>query len=190
MAGFRLECMAGFVGIRSGCYADTISRGSTASPPSCCCSRPPPSCSASRSPCALLAWRPSGLALERLECRGFPRTGGQHQARQGALIGAHRWHRGARQRPRPHASSTTGASRSTPTPSNALSDRSPSIARMHSAPAPTAGAEHWATIASLIETCKLIGVEPHAYLADIISRIVQWPSAEPPLYAVCFRLHK
>jgi len=24
----------------------------------------------------------------------------------------------------------------------------------------------------LIETCKLIGVEPHAYLADVITRIV------------------
>jgi len=35
-----------------------------------------------------------------------------------------------------------------------------------------AGAEHWATAASLIETCKLIGVEPHAYLADVITRIV------------------
>ena len=34
------------------------------------------------------------------------------------------------------------------------------------------GGEHWAVIASLIETCKLIGVEPHAYLADIITRIV------------------
>jgi transposase len=34
------------------------------------------------------------------------------------------------------------------------------------------GAEHWATIASLIETCKLIGVEPYAYLADVITRIV------------------
>jgi hypothetical protein len=34
------------------------------------------------------------------------------------------------------------------------------------------GAEHWAVIASLIESCKLLGVEPHAYLADIISRIV------------------
>jgi transposase len=34
------------------------------------------------------------------------------------------------------------------------------------------GAEHWATIASLIETCKLIDVEPHAYLADVITRIV------------------
>lgn len=30
----------------------------------------------------------------------------------------------------------------------------------------------WAVIASLIETCKLIGVEPHAYLADVITRIV------------------
>jgi transposase len=34
------------------------------------------------------------------------------------------------------------------------------------------GAEHWATIASLIESCKLNGVEPHAYLADVIARIV------------------
>ena len=34
------------------------------------------------------------------------------------------------------------------------------------------GAEHWAVIASLMETCKLNGVEPQAYLADVISRIV------------------
>jgi transposase len=34
------------------------------------------------------------------------------------------------------------------------------------------GAEHWAIIASLIETCKLSGVEPHAYLADVITKIV------------------
>ena len=34
------------------------------------------------------------------------------------------------------------------------------------------GGEHWAVIASLIETCKLIGVEPHAYLTDVITRIV------------------
>src|SRR6202007_896610 len=34
------------------------------------------------------------------------------------------------------------------------------------------GAEHWAVIASLIETCKLTGVEPHSYLADVITHIV------------------
>jgi transposase len=34
------------------------------------------------------------------------------------------------------------------------------------------GGEHWAIIASLIETCKLTGVEPHAYLTDVITRIV------------------
>src|ERR1700728_573491 len=34
------------------------------------------------------------------------------------------------------------------------------------------GGEHWAVIASLIETCKLNGVEPYAYLADVISKIV------------------
>jgi hypothetical protein len=34
------------------------------------------------------------------------------------------------------------------------------------------GGEHWAAVASLIETCKLCGVEPNAYLADVITRIV------------------
>lgn len=34
------------------------------------------------------------------------------------------------------------------------------------------GAEHWAVIASLIATCKLNGVEPYGYLADVITRIV------------------
>ncbi|HEY0293103.1 MAG TPA: IS66 family transposase [Hansschlegelia sp.] len=34
------------------------------------------------------------------------------------------------------------------------------------------GGEHWAVVASLIETCKLCGVDPFAYLADVITRIV------------------
>ena len=34
------------------------------------------------------------------------------------------------------------------------------------------GGEHWAVIASLIETCKLCNVEPRNYLASIITRIV------------------
>jgi transposase len=34
------------------------------------------------------------------------------------------------------------------------------------------GAEHWAVVASLIETCKLNGVEPLGYLADVLTRIV------------------
>ena len=34
------------------------------------------------------------------------------------------------------------------------------------------GGEHWAVIASLIETCKLTGVEPQAYLTDVITKIV------------------
>jgi hypothetical protein len=32
--------------------------------------------------------------------------------------------------------------------------------------------ERWAAIASLIETCKLTGVNPHGYLTDVISKIV------------------
>jgi hypothetical protein len=34
------------------------------------------------------------------------------------------------------------------------------------------GAEHWAVIASLIETCKLNSVDPHAYLSDTLTKIV------------------
>ena len=34
------------------------------------------------------------------------------------------------------------------------------------------GGEHWAIVASLIETCKLAGIDPQTYLADVIARIV------------------
>jgi transposase len=34
------------------------------------------------------------------------------------------------------------------------------------------GGEHWAIIASLIETCKLNAVDPQSYLTDVITRIV------------------
>jgi transposase len=34
------------------------------------------------------------------------------------------------------------------------------------------GAQHWAAIASLIETCKLTNVDPYAYLAHTITKIV------------------
>src|ERR1700731_1784464 len=34
------------------------------------------------------------------------------------------------------------------------------------------GAEHWAVIASLIETCKMNAVDPQAYLRDVLSNIV------------------
>jgi transposase len=34
------------------------------------------------------------------------------------------------------------------------------------------GAEHWAVVASLIETCKLNAINPQAYLTDIITKIV------------------
>ena len=35
------------------------------------------------------------------------------------------------------------------------------------------GGEHWAIHATLIETCKLNGVDPEAYLADIFARLVE-----------------
>ncbi len=58
------------------------------------------------------------------------------------------------------------------------------------------GGEQWATIASLVETCKLNGIDPQAYLADANTRIVAghpqsqlddllpWTYAKPPLRAV------
>ena len=40
------------------------------------------------------------------------------------------------------------------------------------------GAENWACIASLIETCKLHGVDPQAYFTDVLTRLVNlWPAA-------------
>jgi hypothetical protein len=39
------------------------------------------------------------------------------------------------------------------------------------------GAENWAMLASLIETCKLNGVNPEAYFADVLTRLVNnWPN--------------
>jgi transposase len=40
------------------------------------------------------------------------------------------------------------------------------------------GAANWACIASLIETCKLNAVDPQAYLADILTKLVNlWPAS-------------
>jgi transposase len=40
------------------------------------------------------------------------------------------------------------------------------------------GAENWAGLASLIETCKLNDVNPQAYLTDLLTRLVnRWPQA-------------
>jgi transposase len=41
-----------------------------------------------------------------------------------------------------------------------------------------AGAENWACIASLVETCKLSGVDPQAYFTDVLTRLVNlWPAS-------------
>ena len=34
----------------------------------------------------------------------------------------------------------------------------------------------WAVIASLVETCKLNGVEPFTYLRDVLERMVNYPA--------------
>jgi len=40
------------------------------------------------------------------------------------------------------------------------------------------GAKNWAIAASLIETCKLNGIDPYTYLADVLSCLVNlWPNA-------------
>jgi hypothetical protein len=65
----------------------------------------------------------------------------------------------------------TAGSSSTTTPSSAPSARSRSTGRTLFAGS-DGGAEHWATIASLIETCKLNDIDPLAYLTDVLTRIV------------------
>jgi transposase len=40
------------------------------------------------------------------------------------------------------------------------------------------GAENWACIASLVETCKLNGVDPQVYLTDVLTKLVNlWPAS-------------
>jgi transposase len=40
------------------------------------------------------------------------------------------------------------------------------------------GGARWAAVASLVETCKLNGVEPQRYLADLLTRLVNgWPNS-------------
>jgi len=34
------------------------------------------------------------------------------------------------------------------------------------------GGERWATLCSLVETCKMNGIEPYAYLRDVLQRMV------------------
>ncbi len=39
------------------------------------------------------------------------------------------------------------------------------------------GAQNWAIVASFIETCKLNGVNPHAWLTDVLEKLVnRWPA--------------
>ncbi len=40
------------------------------------------------------------------------------------------------------------------------------------------GAENWAMLASLVETCKLHGVNPEAYFTDVLTKLVNnWPNS-------------
>jgi len=40
------------------------------------------------------------------------------------------------------------------------------------------GAENWAMLASLVETCKLHGVNPEAYVSDVLTKLVNnWPNS-------------
>jgi transposase len=40
------------------------------------------------------------------------------------------------------------------------------------------GAENWACLASLIETCKLHGVDPQTYFTDVLTKLVNlWPAS-------------
>jgi transposase len=41
------------------------------------------------------------------------------------------------------------------------------------------GAENWAMIASLVETCKLNAIDPQAYLTDVLGRIILRNDGDP-----------
>ena len=41
------------------------------------------------------------------------------------------------------------------------------------------GAENWAAIASLVETCKMLDINPYAYLCDVLTRIITRADTDP-----------
>ena len=46
----------------------------------------------------------------------------------------------------------------------------------HYGPGSDEGAENWACMATLVETCKLNGVNPQLYFTDLLTRLVNgWP---------------
>jgi hypothetical protein len=46
----------------------------------------------------------------------------------------------------------------------------------HYGPGSDEGAENWAVLASLIETCRRNDVNPQVYLTDLLTRLVEgWP---------------
>lgn len=63
----------------------------------------------------------------------------------------------------------TAASKATSTSSASGPWRSPANSRFAGS---DGGAEQWASLASLIETTKLGDIDPQAYIASVISRIV------------------
>ena len=41
------------------------------------------------------------------------------------------------------------------------------------------GAENWAAISSLVETCKMLDINPYAYLCDVLTRIITRADTDP-----------
>ena len=62
-------------------------------------------------------------------------------------------------------------------PPSALCAASLSGAAHGCSPAPTGGGERAAAIYSLIATAKLNGVDPQAWLADVLRRIADYPAS-------------
>ena len=41
------------------------------------------------------------------------------------------------------------------------------------------GAENWAAISSLVDTCTMLDVDPYAYLCDVLARIITRADTDP-----------
>ena len=49
---------------------------------------------------------------------------------------------------------------------------------MHNGHVSDHGGARWAAVASLVETCKLNGVDPRRYFTDLLTRLVNgWPQS-------------
>jgi IS66 C-terminal element len=56
-------------------------------------------------------------------------------------------------------------------------------------PSGAIGAKHVGIIQSLVVTCRLHGIDPYTYLADVLQRISEHPDSRVAAYQLCSKVN-